>query len=138
MINLKNFIKKHQLIIILSFIATVLFILKFFLLPKESLPQVLPTPTPTPTPTATSIPSPFPAGRGDPELLRSLLKETEQNFPLIEYLPYEDKNVSIDYTGPLKLKAILKTPQASQSAVLGWIRSKNINPATHKIEFVPF
>lgn len=145
MINLKSFLKKHKLIIILGFVAIVLGVLRTSFLSKEkSLPQTSPFPisTPTITPTYKPLPSPsktpLPAGRGDPELLRELFKETEQNFPLIDLLPYEDENMSIDYIGPLKLKVVFKTPQASQSAVFDWIRSKGVDPSSHQIEFASF
>lgn len=145
MINLKSFLKKHKLIIILGFVAIILGVLRTSFLSKEKLlPQTSPTPASTPTikPTYKPLPSPIktplPVGRGDPELLKELLKETEQNFPLIDFLPYEDKNFSIDYIGPLKLKVLFKTPQASQSAVFDWIRSKDVDPSTHQIEFALF
>lgn len=142
MTDFKSVIKRYKLIIFLSSIAAGLVVLKYFFLPEEiSPPQPSPSPTPMLTPSASPLPLPTassPAGRGDPNLLETILKDVEKKFPLNYSVPYEDENFSIDYVAPLKLKAVLKTPQASQSAVLNWIRSKNVDPSTHQIEFVPF
>ena len=61
-------------------------------------------------------------------------------FPLYKYLPYSNSDFDIDYTGPNDntLKVFVKNPDVNlvRKEVADWIKSKNVNPATQKINYV--
>ncbi len=75
-------------------------------------------------------------GKGDPKFYQTIQKSIDKNYPLFKFIPYQGKGWSVDYLEPLTLEVILirDTPQAKQE-VLNWIISKNVDPATHKIEW---
>lgn len=75
-------------------------------------------------------------GKGDPKFYQTIQKSIDKNYPLFKFIPYQGKGWSVDYLKPLTLEAILvrDTPQVRQE-VLNWIISKNVDPATHKIEW---
>jgi len=132
------------LILILAFLASVLI---FWRLLIYQAPVSKPTPTPTlpvsptpvfqPTPTPQLPPETLKEGKGEPpeEILDSLKKK----FPLIEFLPYETNNFSVDYIAPLHLQVRIKnatfSAQIKQEAT-NWIKSHGIDPSTHKIDWV--
>jgi len=125
------------LVFILAFIASVLIFWRIFLYqPPEKIPPPAPTPTLTPTP---FLPTPtLNEGKGDspPQILESL----KGKFPLVEFLPYETENFYLDYVAPLHLRATIKKATASgqiRQEILNWIKSKGVDPQTHKINFIP-
>ncbi|RJR25583.1 hypothetical protein C4578_01260, partial [Candidatus Microgenomates bacterium] len=65
-----------------------------------------------------------------------LEKETYEDYPLFDHIPYYGKDFSIDYLKPLTLEVVLKKEtQETREEALEWIRSKGIDPSTHKIEW---
>lgn len=124
------------LILGLAIIATVLFFWKlFFSKPERPLPAPS-TPTVGPTPTSgfqTEVPpEEKKAGPGPQEVIESL----KERFPLYDWVPYTSENFYLVYKGDFHLKAVLKedTPELRQE-ILDWIRSKGVDPATHKIDW---
>jgi len=122
------------LIFILAFLATILVVWQLFLAPRQakpSPPTILPTPSPavsSPTPTETG-------GRGDP--LEKLTIDLSQEFPLLDFTPYQEIDFSLEYAGPRFLKVTLKqdTPQIKEK-VFNWIKEKGVDPQTHEIKWV--
>lgn len=107
--------------------------------PPEKMP---PTPTPTPTPES-KLPTPTPTfvkkEKEQGESPEDLLKSLKQEFPLIEFVPYQTDEFSINYQAPLYLKVKIKTPTKTESIkqeVLNWIQSKGVDPNTHQIDWL--
>lgn len=129
------------LILILAALAGGLIIWRLLIYQPPSIMSPPLTPSPTPAiPTLSLLPSPtsFPKEVGDSPA--DLLKSLKTKFPLIESLPYKTDRFSIDYKAPLSLKVEIKV--ATQTAeikkeVLDWIKTKGVDPSTHKIEFIP-
>jgi hypothetical protein len=121
------------LIFFLILLATVLAVWKLFLTPK---PTPLPTVPVFPTPTVSPLPTSF-WGHGDPNIEREIYKKTQNDYPLLPYVPYQTTNWKIDYKAPLTLEIVLKkdTPEIRQE-VLNWIQDKGVDPNTHKIDWV--
>lgn len=73
--------------------------------------------------------------QGDPSIPREGQKYTEENYPLLPYIPYETENFYIVYSRPLTLKVvILKGSQKEiEPLVTQWILSHNVEPSTHEI-----
>lgn len=135
--------KPKNIYILIVFLAVVVIILiagKLFFVPQEAVVPILP-PAPTPTtswkntPTINPSPAPVKGGRGDsPEDLKtSLLKK----FPLYDTVPYQEESFSVDYLGPLHLRVVLKidTPE-NRKIVLDWIKSNEVDPLAHKIDWI--
>lgn len=63
--------------------------------------------------------------------------ENAKYFPLFDYIPYENSNFSIDYTDKLTLVVSIKNPNVEmvKDEVSNWIRSHNVDPATHTINY---
>ena len=121
------------LILFLSFLATILVVWKIFFTKKAPVSP----PAPIPTPTLILIPTPsLPVGRGDQNFDEEIQKRIQERFPLIQFVPYQTTTWEIDYIGPLSLGVLLQedTPEIKEE-ILTWIRSKNINPATHQIKW---
>lgn len=75
-------------------------------------------------------------GLGDPNFYNEIQKETADKYPLLKYIPFETKNWWVTYRGPLLLKVGLRKDTAEiRQEVLDWIKSKGVNPDTHKIEW---
>jgi len=76
----------------------------------------------------------LPGGLGESQ--EELIESTKEEYPLFEHVPYITQKTTLDYIAPLHLKILLKedTPEA-RSQVLDWIRSKGVDPATHKIDW---
>jgi len=77
-------------------------------------------------------------GLGDPNFYQEISKREELYFPLLKYLPYKTENWEIKtYFGKLKIIVYLKkdTPEIRQE-VLDWIKSKQIDPSTHQIDWL--
>jgi len=126
------------LVFILTFIASVLIFWRLFLYqPPKEIPSLIPTPTPTPFP----LPTPTPVlneGKGDSP--SEIIKSLKGKFPLVEFLPYETENFYLDYVAPLHLQVTIKKATISaqiREEVFSWIKSKGVNPQTHKIDFIP-
>ena len=126
---------KIGLIIGLSFLILIL------LVAKTVFRQSKPTASPLPSTPHLVLPSSSPAPieksqRGDPTYWQEINKKLNQRFPLIDYLPYQNDEFTLDYLGPLKLEVHLKiASESAQAAVRDWIRSKGVDPATHEIIF---
>jgi len=127
------------LVLILAFLASVLIFWRVFLYQtsKTPLPPAL-----TPTPTSFFLPTPTPIilneGKGDSpsEILESL----KERFPLVEFLPYETENFYLDYIAAFHLQVTIKKANVSaqiRQEVFNWIKSKGVDPQTHKIDFTP-
>ncbi len=75
-------------------------------------------------------------GLGDPNFYNEIQKEVSDKYPLLKFIPFESKNWWITYRGPLQLKVALKRDTTEiRQEVLDWIKSKGVNPDTHKIEW---
>lgn len=77
-------------------------------------------------------------GLGDPNFYQEISKREELYFPLLKYLPYKTENWEIKtYFGKLKIIVYLKkdTPEIRQE-VLNWIKSKQVDPSTHQIDWL--
>lgn len=133
------------LTLILTILATILFFWKIIFIkspsstPPSSLPTFSPSPSSlfylSPTPEVT----PLPKGKGDSP--KEIIDSLKEKFPLIEELPYETKDFSIDYIAPLHLQVkIKKTTDKTLSKikieVLEWIDSEGVDPFTHQIDWI--
>jgi len=76
--------------------------------------------------------------QGNPVIPYESEKYTQTNYPLLEFIPYETESFSVTYSQPLTLKVILKkeTKETIEPIVLDWIKSHNIDPSTHKIDWI--
>lgn len=80
--------------------------------------------------------SPLKTGLGDPYFYNEIQKEVSDKYPLLKNIPFESENWWITYRGPLQLKVTLKKDTAEiRQEVLDWIKSKGVDPSTHKIEW---
>lgn len=75
-------------------------------------------------------------GRGDPNFPQLLQQKISQYYPLLNDIPFKSTFWSIDYSGALTLKVILKkdSPEIRQE-VLDWIKAKGVDPSSHKTEW---
>lgn len=132
------FTKINTKIVIISgliFLILVLILLKFLTPQGQPSPSISPSSTPEHFILASPQPSAAEKGdRGDPTFYEEIDKKLTKRFPLFPYLPYETKDFSIKYLGPLKLEIFLATESARIQA-LDWIRSKGVDPTTHQIIF---
>jgi len=83
-----------------------------------------------------SFPSPTPVPeRGDPEIKKEILQETAQQYPLIDFVPYEDENFYLNYLGPLKLGVKIKRGERRRVKwkVYEWLEEKGVDPDSHQI-----
>lgn len=133
--------KRNYLILLLLILAIIVgALVGWKILSSKKTPPIptLPTPIPesklkisTPTPTFSG------KGRGDsPEELLDTLKE---KFPLIEFIPYQTDEFSINYQAPLHLKIEIKITakkEVIKQKALDWIQSKGVNPDTHQIDWI--
>lgn len=122
------------LIFFLSLLATVLAVWKLFLAPKPTPPPLIP-PSVSPTPTVSPLPTPF-WGRGDPNIEKEIYKKTQNDYPLLPFVPYQTLNWKVDYIAPLALEITLKKDTLEiRQKVLNWIQDKGVNPDSHQIEW---
>lgn len=72
------------------------------------------------------------------EAIEEEIKITQESFPLIDYLPYETESSRIAYEDSLYLLVTIKKGDTEdvKKEVLDWIRSKGVDPQTHKIEWL--
>jgi len=126
------------LLLILAIVAGGLVAWRILNPPKEIPPTPTPTPTPEtrlPTPTPTFIKKQKEQGDSPEELIKSL----KQEFPLVEFVPYQTDEFSVNYQAPFHLKVKikkLKDLEAIKQEVLNWINSKGVDPATHQIDWL--
>ena len=138
-----NLFKKNLILIAsLTLIFLFLFFIKLFLSRKQEKPPLFPTPTPSSPPIQIIPQITIPVATPDPkirEYYKKLDEDTYRGYPLFDYTPYETTNWKITYLKPLILVVTLKkdTPEVRQE-VLDWIKSKGVDPSTHKIEWKTF
>ncbi|MBL7150900.1 Ig-like domain-containing protein [Candidatus Microgenomates bacterium] len=72
------------------------------------------------------------------EIIEEEMAITKELYPLINFIPYETENFKIAYEAPLLLLVKMKKEnnEKIKKEVLDWIRSKKVDPSTHKIEWV--
>ncbi len=144
-----KFIKKYQLIIFLSALAGLLLSFKALIAPIQEKPEkITPTPpltipsatipvSPTEIPIEPSYltPSPPPTyGRGIKE--EEFVEQALEKYPLLPYLPYEEKKgINIKYTDTLTLEIIKEGSITAEDKeeILQWISDQGIRPDTHQI-----
>lgn len=76
--------------------------------------------------------------QGDPVIPFEGQKYTQDNYPLLEYIPYETENFSVRYSAPLTLTITIKKGEQKtiQPQIEEWIKSHNVDPSTHQIKWV--
>lgn len=123
--------KRNYLIFLFLILAIIIGALVGWKILSSKKTPPIPTPPTPPTPTF------FEKGRGDsPEELLDTLKE---KFPLVESIPYQTDEFSINYQAPLHLKIeikIIAKKEAIKQKVLDWIQSKGVDPDTHQIDWI--
>jgi len=159
------FIKKQKLIVLLCIILLILITLRLILnkagLPKEKkepFPELeKETIIPETAPLASQEPKPEKQDNALTELTTDelvqkiktdkTLSETEvmdleteytlRLYPLINYLPIENERYYLTYKDSLVLQVTLKKGKQEEikKEIVDWIKSKNVDPATHKIIF---
>lgn len=131
MINLREFIKKYQLIIFLSAIILILLVIKLTNKNTETSPLLVqPTPTQQPTPTVVIL---------KPEEIDTVNNPTDRdpNYPLDYLLPYQTKNFEVKkYIEPLVL--LIKINDKSniekiKTEAQEWVTINEIKIGSHKI-----
>lgn len=127
MINSLPFPKKTWFFL-LSLVLVIVFLLALLFVRPISSP-VAPTPSPTPF-----------VFQGDADILEKRETLIKEQFPLLDFLPYQSKNFSIGYVGPLRLKISLwaQDQEAAKNEALSWLKEKGINPQTHLIDWEAF
>lgn len=72
-----------------------------------------------------------------------LVHDYEQNimqneYPLADFLPYNSTDFYINYTGKLTLVVHIKNQNVEnvKQEVIDWIKSKSVDPSTHKIDYI--
>jgi len=131
---LKKLFEK-KIIIVLVLIIILLTAIIFIPGRKTSKPINLPSPNPVFPSVMPSI-IPDKTGKGDPGYQEEIETKLNKRFPLFPYLPYQTEDFSIKYSGPLSLEVTLKTAsESAKSQALDWIRSKGVDPQSHKIIF---
>ena len=77
--------------------------------------------------------------QGDPALIWERDKYIQENYPLIDYLPYEtDQFVVYGTSQPFVLEVIVKKGPLDQvkQAVFSWIQSKSLDPTLFQIKWL--
>jgi hypothetical protein len=73
--------------------------------------------------------------QNDPRFLQGLQVERDKKYPLLSLTPLETAKYRIVYSAPLTLEVSLKVSADSQEAieeVRSWVKSRGIDPSTHK------
>lgn len=143
--NWKVFIKKYQLILLLSFTVVVLGLIKMTYKYDEksdpkaqaALKMLTPIPTITPTPT-------FELSLEPPQILETPaspsakdLRIDEKKYPLWNQLPYYGKGFIVDqYSGPgiLRVQVSGIDKKIARQEVELWIKKNGIDPKTQILE----
>lgn len=133
-----EFIKKYQLIIVLSLIVAVMAGIKLFYKPSENPTNTINSPTPT----ITAIPTPnvvyvTPTPMSDEEV-KQYEKLADEKLPLWRLLPYQGKGFVIErYTtvGVLsgQLNGVTQAEAEKEAAI--WMKSHKVDPKTVQIEW---
>lgn len=78
-----------------------------------------------------------------PESSSLLIQEQEKAFnqkyyPLFDFIPYYSSDFDLDYTTKLTLEVKIKNQdvEGTKKKVLDWIRSHDVDPSTHKIDYI--
>jgi hypothetical protein len=97
------------------------------------------SPTPIPTEAVEPIISPSPLGDdfSESEQDIKLIEETQQLYPLIDYLPIDNELYYLAYSAPYELVVLLRSgdKNAVENEITDWIESKGVDPETHTIIF---
>lgn len=74
----------------------------------------------------------------DQGLFEEIQKFNQENYPLLDFVPYETSRVLVNYIGSNKLKVTLKTGTraTAETEVLNWLRSHGVDPGSQTIEWV--
>ncbi|MDD4026829.1 MAG: hypothetical protein PHO75_01405 [Candidatus Shapirobacteria bacterium] len=127
--KLIEFIKKYQLVLILSFLVVVLIIVKFLYRGEDKKEIIVPVITPTPTvliePTVSVE-----------EFKTEIGQEINYNYPLAQILPYSTENFKIErYTKPLviEVEALNSDQVLVEKEVVEWINKNGSTAEKHKI-----
>lgn len=77
--------------------------------------------------------------QGNPGPIYQEEKYVKSNFPLLEFTPYKTETFSVYYINPLTLQVSISQGEQREieKEVKDWIKSKGVDPETHKIEFIP-
>jgi hypothetical protein len=78
--------------------------------------------------------------QNDPRQLQSLQSELNKDYPMASLTPYETPSYRVIYSAPLTLEIDLKISMTTQDAISqiqSWVRSRGIDPATHKYVVIP-
>jgi len=76
-------------------------------------------------------------GQGDSQLREEIDELQAVNYPLSPFSPPDNSLFYFIYTGPRQIKVFLKgDAETAQQEAINWIQSKEIDPATHQIEWV--
>ena len=114
-------------LVFLGCLVVIIFFLIFLLLTRSA---ASPSPQPTPSPTPLLF-------QGDSNIIQEREALIKEQFPLLDFLPYQTKDFSIGYVGPLHLKISLfaEDQEAAKNEALSWIKGKGVNPQTHQVEW---
>lgn len=131
--KLFEFLKKYQLILILSFLVVVLIFIKLIYggENKNQINEIKITPTPTVIPTIFLEPT-----INLNEVKKEISQDINYNYPLGQILPYSTENFIIErYTKPLVLEVeALNTDKVLvEKEVLEWIAKNEPDGLNHKI-----
>lgn len=76
--------------------------------------------------------------QGDPVIPFEGQKYTQDNYPLLEYIPYETENFSVRYSAPLTLTVTIKKGEQKtiEPSIKEWIKSHSVDPSTHQFKWV--
>lgn len=76
--------------------------------------------------------------QGDPTIPFEGQKYTQDNYPLLEFIPYETEDFSVRYSAPLTLTVSIEKGEQKtiESSIKEWIISHSVDPSTHQIKWV--
>ncbi len=140
--NLFQFVKKYQLILILSFIAISLFIIKSVYGYKDSgvKPEISISPTPSASAeiSPTNIPT-IPVSSSSSKLKTSIIKEVSKSATNKLKLPYSSKNFIVqefDSVNTFKVKLLNPDKAVVIQEIIKWLEKNGLNPVDYQVVFV--
>jgi len=76
--------------------------------------------------------------QGDPTIPYEGQKYTQDNYPLLEFIPYETESFSVRYSAPLTLTITIKKGEQKtiEPLIIDWIKSHGVDPSTHQLKWV--
>lgn len=76
--------------------------------------------------------------QGDPTIPYEGQKYTQDNYPLLEFIPYETESFSVRYSAPLTLTVTIKKGEQKtiEPLIIDWIKSHGVDPSTHQLKWV--